>query len=69
MIEAETVISCDMYTVRKILVWCAEQFGPVAGSLDNVGENYAWGYRSGILKTSFHFAHARDCTLFILRWS
>ena len=68
MIEAEIVISRDMYTIRKILGWCHEQFGQSASSLDNVGERFLWGFRSGVYETSFHFARAKDLTLFGLRW-
>ena len=69
MIEAETIISRDMTTLRQILVWCSDQFGQPASSLDNIGERFTWGYRAGVYETSFHFAQAKDCTFFILRWT
>ena len=69
MIEAETVVSRNFYELHEIMRWCTKQFGPRATNLDNVGEEYTWAYRSGVIETSFHFAHVEDCTFFILRWT
>ena len=71
MIEAETVVSRSLNELYEIIGWCTKQFGPRATELDNVGEEYTWAYRSelNIFETSFHFAHAEDCTFFILRWT
>ena len=71
MIEAETVVNRSLNELYEIIGWCIEHFGPRAAELDSVGEEYTWAYRTSLssFESSFHFAHAEDCTFFILRWS
>jgi hypothetical protein len=70
MISAEVAMNRNMDETWKMLDWCRQQFGPRAPSLDTIDETkFLWGYRSGIFETTYHFARAKDCTTFILRWS
>jgi hypothetical protein len=70
MISAEVAMNRNMDETWKMLDWCRQQFGPRAPSLDTIDETkFLWGYRSGIFETTYHFACAKDCTFFILRWA
>jgi len=70
MIAAEVTMNSNMDGTWERLDWCRKQFGQRAPSADNISETkFLWGYRSGIFETTYHFARAEDCTLFILRWS
>lgn len=69
MIAAEVSISRRMNETWEIMRWCRDNFGQAADSLDNIDEErFLWGWRSGILKTSYHFAREQDYVMFLLRW-